>query len=54
MPTSSRVLFPYCARRDERHSYGDITALEVNNVAVIEFKPNLAVEDDGVLPRRLR
>ena len=48
--TSSPVLFPYFAMRDECILHDHITALEVNGVAVIEFKPNLALEGYGVKP----
>ena len=48
--TSSPVLFPISPCVTSAILHDHVTALEVNGVAVIEFKPNLALEGYGVKP----
>ena len=48
--TSSPVLFSISLCVTSAILHDHITALEVNGIAVIEFKPNLALEGYGVKP----
>ena len=43
--------FVPCAKRDESILHDDITALEVNSVAVMRLKPNLTLVHHGVIHR---